>query len=330
MILAASSAAVAVMCITWARFKKPDILLTLSGAVAGLAAVSAGCDVFSESSAVLVGAMAGILATLGMEFLDKHTRIDDPVGVICMNGLAGAFGTWMVGLFSRQNGLFYGGGLYAFGIQFAGTAAVAAWTGLACLALLAVLNATDSLRVSFEEEEAGLDRVEHGIENSYADFMPSIDSVGTRKAAQEPPSASVPADVALTAHKTVPLHRPKITRIDILLNENRLERLKQALNHIGITGMTIFNVRGCGMQKGGTEFYRGVEVDMTLLPKVKVEVVVCKVLVETVVEAAKKVLFTGNIGDGKIFIYDVENVMKIRTDEEGFEALQDDIRPPER
>ncbi|MFT8888683.1 MAG: ammonium transporter [Ethanoligenens sp.] len=328
-ILSAAAAVVVSMCVTWLRFKKPDVVFTISGAVAGLAAISAGCDVVSPTGAVIIGALAGALTTFGMEFLDKHLHIDDPVGVICMNGLAGVFGTFMVGFFSTKDGLLFGGGLYTTGIQMLGIVAVGIWTAVSCLVVLSILNGMDTLRVTHEEELAGLDRVEHGIANSYADFMPSIEALEAAdkniRPRSEPPEGTIKTGEPF--HRPVRLLGSEITRIDILLNESRFEALKQELNHIGITGMTVFNVSGCGMQKGGKEFYRGVEVDMTLLPKLKVEIVVCKVPVELVIQTAKKALYTGNIGDGKIFVYSVENAIKVRTDEEGFDALQDDVHP---
>lgn len=328
-IFSSAAATVVAMCITWIRFKKPDVVLTLSGSVAGLAAILAGCDVVSQVGAVIIGGLAGALTVFGMEFLDKSAHVDDPVGVICMNGLSGALGTLLVGLFATKTGLFYGGGFYAVGIQLLGVVVISAWVGLSCLAILSILNNMDILRVSYEEEIAGLDRVEHGIENSYADFMPSIEALESAHKKVEQKPAQMAEAIRAAFHSSPSVYRlgAKITRIDILLNENKFEALKDALNHIGITGMTVFPVSGCGMQKGGKEFYRGVEVDATLLPKIKVEVVVCKVPVQDVVNAAKKVLYTGDIGDGKIFVYDVENVMKVRTDEEGFDALQDDFRP---
>ena len=113
----------------------------------------------------------------------------------------------------------------------------------------------------------------------------------------------------------------KMSKVDIITRPAMFEALKEALNDIGITGMTVTQVLGCGMQKGKTEMYRGVPLEINLLPKVKVETVVCEVPVEKVIEAAKKVLRTGAIGDGKIFVYPVENVIKIRTGEEGVKAL---------
>ena len=116
---------------------------------------------------------------------------------------------------------------------------------------------------------------------------------------------------------------PKFTKVEIICKEARLEDLKNAMLSIGITGMTVSHVMGCGIQKGKPEYYRGIQVETTLLPKVQVDIVVSKVPVRTVIETAKKVLYTGHIGDGKIFVYDVENVVKVRTGEEGYDALQD-------
>ncbi|MBQ6844456.1 MAG: P-II family nitrogen regulator, partial [Agathobacter sp.] len=101
------------------------------------------------------------------------------------------------------------------------------------------------------------------------------------------------------------------------------EHVKKALNELGVTGMTVTQVMGCGIQKGAGEMYRGVEMDLTLLPKVKLEVVVSKIPVDDVIEAVKKALYTGHIGDGKIFVYSVDRVVKVRTGEENEAALQD-------
>ncbi len=322
--LAASAGAAAAMLITWIRYRKPDVSVTLNGALGGLVAITAGCDVVSASGAVLTGIIAGFIVVFGIEFIDKKLKIDDPVGAVSVHGLAGAAGTVLVGIFSIQDGLLYGGGIRLLGIQFLGVGAVGLWVAVTMTIVFSIIKRTIGLRVTKEEEIAGLDIHEHGLSSSYADFMPVV--YGTSITHSH--LAEVPIEKAVTVEHagTIPASTGgiKMTKLEIITNPVKYELLKEALTSIGITGMTVTNVMGCGMQKGGTEFYRGLPVEMTLLPKVRIEVVVCKVPVEKVVEAAKKALYTGRIGDGKIFIYDVENVIKIRTGEEGFDALQDD------
>ena len=116
----------------------------------------------------------------------------------------------------------------------------------------------------------------------------------------------------------------KLTKVVIITKQERFEKLKLVLDKLGVTGMTVTQVLGYGMQKGSTDFYRGVPLEVTLLPQLKVEIIISKIPVETLVLAVKKCLFTGKIGDGMIFVYNVENVIKIRTNEEGYDALQDE------
>ncbi len=320
--MAAASAATVAMIITWLRYKKPDVSMTLNAALGGLVAITAGCDAVSAKGAVVIGIIAAFVLVFGIEFIDKVAKIDDPVGAIGVHGLCGATGTLLVGIFATDGGLLYGGGFNYLGIQLLGVVSVAAWVTVTMVIFFTIINKTVGLRVSREEEIAGLDIEEHGLVSSYADFMPILSiSENTDEA-------------AVTIDKAVPvIHKKsdspvgsdvKITKIEIVTKQTKFEALKEAMNSIGVTGMTVSNVLGCGMQKGGTEYYRGVEMEIKLLPKIRVEIVVCKIPVLTVINTAKKVLYTGNIGDGKIFVYDVENVLKVRTGEEGYDALQDD------
>lgn len=323
--LAAAAGATMTMIVSWIRYKKPDVSLTLNGALGGLVAITAGCDAVSPTGAVIIGAVAGVLIVWAVEFIDKVIKVDDPVGAVAVHCVCGAAGTIMVGLFSVSEGLFYGNGARLLGVQLLGVLTVAAWVTVTMLILFTILKKTVGLRVSPAEEIAGLDVEEHGLASAYADFMPSSGAI--LSASGEASEAPVPVDHAVpVVHKNaaVPASDAKITKVDILINEPKFEALKNALNDIGITGMTVSNVMGCGMQKGSTEFYRGVKLDVNLLPKVRVEIVVCKVPVQLVIDTAKKVLYTGKIGDGKIFVYDVENVVKVRTGEEGYPALQDE------
>lgn len=324
--LAAAAAATVGMIVTWLRYKKPDVSMTLNAALGGLVAITAGCDAVSPAGSVAIGAIAGFVIVFGIEFIDKVLKIDDPVGAIGVHFMCGATGTILVGVFALEGGLLYGGGFNYLGVQILGVLAVAAWVTIAMLIIFGLIKKTVGLRVSDAEEIAGLDIEEHGLVSSYADFMPLLSITETGE--------EVPTNIAVHIDDAVPTIRRKadatigsdvkMTKVEIVTKQAKFEALKVALNGIGITGMTVTNVLGCGMQKGSTEYYRGVEMDIKLLPKVRIEVVVCKIPVETVIETAKSVLYTGKIGDGKIFVYDVENVVKVRTGEEGYAALQDD------
>ncbi|PRR79524.1 ammonium transporter [Clostridium vincentii] len=315
--LSAATAATVTMIITWLRYKKPDISMTLNGALAGLVAITAGCDLVSPFGAFAIGVIAAFVVVFGIEFIDKTLKIDDPVGAIGVHGLCGATGTLLVGLFALDGGLFYGGGFEMLKIQFIGVVAVIAWVAITMTIVFTVISKTIGLRVSEHEEIVGLDIEEHGLASSYADFMPVDYSMNLSSTSNNTPSA-----VTNTVDKTsLPV---KMTKLSIIINQEKLDILKSALDSIGITGITVTQALGCGMQKGHTEFYRGVEFDTQLLPKIKVEVVVCKIPVDFVINTVKKVLGSGTIGDGKIFVYNIENVIKIRTGEEGYLALQDD------
>jgi Amt family ammonium transporter len=322
--LAAAVAAAVTMIITWVKYKKPDVSMTLNGALGGLVAITAGCDAVSPVGAAIIGVIAAFVIVYGIEFIDKTLKIDDPVGAIGVHGLCGAVGTILVGLLSLDGGLLYGGGIKMLMVQTLGVVSVAAWVAITMSILFTVIKNTIGLRVSEEEEITGLDVVEHGLLSSYADFMPTYSGMGSIDNYNS--SEIVPQKVAIPVKviKTEATNGVKITKIVMIINQNKFETLKAAMGEIDVTGMTVINVLGCGMQKGYTEYYRGVKVDMNLLPKLQVEIVVSKVPVETVIETAKKALYTGRIGDGKIFVYDVENAVKIRTGEEGYDALQED------
>lgn len=321
--IAAATAATITMFVTWARYKKPDVSMTLNGVLAGLVAITAGCDAVSPAGAFAIGAIAGVLVVFGIEFIDKVLKIDDPVGAIGVHGLCGAFGTIATGLFALDGGLFYGGGSHFLLVQILGVVAVILWVGITMTIVFTVIKHTIGLRVAPAEEIAGLDVVEHGLSSSYADFMPA--AIAPTRAPSVSIEQAIPVEVHTTAvtDTTVPT-QTKITKIDIVCNQTKFNDLKAAMNKIGVSGMTVTHVLGCGLQKGSTEYYRGVELEMNLLPKLKVEIVICKVPVRTVIETAKKALYTGQIGDGKIFVYAVENVVRIRTSDEGYIALQDE------
>lgn len=336
--LSAATATVAVMLLTWIRYKKPDVSMTLNGSLAGLVAITAGTDVVTPAGAFMIGLIAGIIVVFGIEFIDKVVKIDDPVGAIGVHGFCGAAGTLMVGLFSAADytyaggtltmpkGLFYGGGLKLLSIQILGVGSVILWVAVTMTIVFTLIRLTVGLRVTPEEEILGLDISEHGLESAYADFISfntnGITSMnGAASAGEIPVDAAIP--IQLVTAKPVPASDVKMTKVDIITKQNKFEELKNAMDKIGITGMTVTNVLGYGIQGGRHEFYRGIKIDTILLPKIKVEIVVSKVPVRTVIETAKGVLYTGHIGDGKIFVYDVENVVKVRTGEEGHDALQD-------
>jgi Amt family ammonium transporter len=324
--LAAAAGAAAVMIVTWIRYKGPDVSMTLNGVLAGLVGITAGCDAVSAAGAVAIGLISGVAVVVGIEIIDKHFKVDDPVGAVGVHCVCGAVGTLCVGLFAIDGGLFYGGGAGFLGVQAIGVIAVAAWVTIAMLITFSATKAIVGLRVTKEEEIEGLDVHEHGIESSYADFMP-ISAARPEAPASAPIEAAIPVtdtrDAAGAAEKDAE-KGPKMTKISIITRQSMFEALEAAMSAIGITGMTMTNILGYGTQKGHPEFYRGVELQARLLPKIRVEIIVCKVPVRTVIETAKKALYTGSIGDGKIFVYDVENVIRVRTGEEGYDALQDD------
>ncbi len=336
--LAAAVATVTVMCITWVRYKKPDVSMTLNGSLAGLVAITAGCDAVTPVGAAIIGIIAGFVVVFGIEFVDQKLKVDDPVGAVGVHGLCGLTGTLLTGVFAyyltddlgQPLGLLYGGGVHFLGVQVLGIVSVLAWVGVTMVIIFQAIKHTIGLRVTEAEEISGLDLPEHGLTSAYADFMPVPTTVlGTRAgeaAALANQTAAPAAAVPVTRVQTEQAEgRPTaIHKVVIITNQSRFEALKNAMNEIGVTGMTVIQAAGCGMQKGAPEYYRGVPVEATLLPKVKLELVVSAVPVETVVEAARRALYTGHIGDGKIFVYDVADVIKIRTGETGYDALQDD------
>lgn len=332
--IAPAIATVVCMIFTWIKYGKPDVSMCLNASLAGLVAITAGCDVTDALGSIIIGAVAGVLVVFGVWFLDYKLHIDDPVGAVAVHMFNGIWGTIAVGLFATTTapgsefcGLFYGGGFKLLGLQLLGVLSVGAWTAVTITITFFIIKATVGLRVSEEEEITGLDATEHGLPSAYADFMPAIDGYGADIDIPVTGSASVDDSVPVvlksdSGSKAIGSD-VKMTKIEILMKQDRFEKLKVAMMSIGITGMTVTHVLGCGVQKGKPEYYRGVINEATLLPKVQVEIVVCKVPVKTVIETAKKVLYTGHIGDGKIFVYDVENVVKVRTGEEGYDALQD-------
>ena len=323
---------------TWLRYGKPDVSMTYNAALAGLVGITAGCDAVDPLGAAIMGIVFGLVIVLAVEFFDKVAKIDDPVGAISVHGVCGALGTILTGLFatgvSTEKGVFYGGGFHFFGVQCLGVAATAVWTIVTITIVFQVLKHTIGLRVSPEEEVKGLDITEHGLPTAYGGFAFAYDDTpdgaavlnpAAPAAAPVPVQEAVPVEV-VTAPADAVSASPgvKMTKVDILCKMERFDALKRAMFDIGITGMTAINVMGCGEQRGKTEgYFRGARVEATMLPSIQVSIVVCRLPVRLVVETAKKVLYTGHIGDGKIFIYDVENVIKVRTGEEGYGALQE-------
>ena len=315
--MAAAAGSTATMIYTWVRYGKPDVSMTLNGVLAGLVAITAGCDVVSPAGALIIGLLAGVLVVVAVEFFDQKLKIDDPVGAISVHGVCGAFGTIVTGLFATKDGLFYGAGSSFLMTQIIGVVTVAIYVAVAMTIIFGVLDKLIGLRVSEAEEIKGLDMEEHGLLSSYADFMPTVEEMPSVTTTYVAPAAVTAPSVAASAGEH------KLSKVCIITSQNRFEALKAALDKLGITGMTVTKVLGYGIQKGQTEMYRGAEVAAHLLPKVKVELIVSAIPVADVVNTAKAVLYTGKYGDGKIFVYNVEDVVKIRTGETGFDALQD-------
>ena len=335
--VAPAVATVTCMIFTWIRYGKPDVSMCLNASLAGLVGITAPCDVTDAFGATMIGIVSGLLVVFGVWLLDYKLHVDDPVGAVAVHMMNGIWGTIAVGLFATSSapgyaialeggsikgeGLFYGGGFTQLGLQLLGFVSVAAWAAVCMVIVFTVIKATIGLRASKEEEIRGLDIMEHGLSSAYAGFefggMDFVDG-DADVIGSESMEASVPALVKTSDAGD----GKKITKVEILMKQERFERFKKAMNDIGVTGMTVTQVLGCGTQKGITTRYRGAELDVILLPKMKVEVIVSAVPVEDVIEAARKALYTGNIGDGKIFVYDVENVVKVRTGEAGFDALQ--------
>ena len=319
------------MIFTWIKNGKPDVSMCLNASLAGLVGITAGCDSLDAIGATVVGVVSGILVVVAVEFLDLKLHIDDPVGAVGVHLVNGVWGTLAVGLLANPeapaglNGLIYTGSAVLLGKQTVGILAILAWTAVTMTITFLIIKKTVGLRVSAEEEIKGLDSTEHGLPSAYADFVPAVESLDYGYESAVAVSGEVPMAEAVPVKK-VPAFEdgtPKFTKVEIICKEARLETLKNAMMDIGITGMTVSHVLGCGAQKGKPEYYRGVQVEANLLPKVQIDIVVSKIPVRQVIETAKKVLYTGHIGDGKIFVYDVENVVKVRTGEEGYDALQD-------
>ena len=329
--IAPAVATVTCMIFTWIKNGKPDVSMCLNASLAGLVGITAGCDALDAFGSLVVGVVSGILVVAVVEFLDLKLHIDDPVGAVGVHMANGIWGTLAVGLLASPDapaglsGLFYTGSVKLIGVQLLGISVIILWTAITMFITFKVIKATVGLRASAEEEITGLDATEHGLPNSYADF-----AVAPHMEYNPDAPVAVLGDVPVSDAvevKKVPTFSEestnKFTKIEIICKERMLEALKNSLIDIGITGMTVSHVMGCGIQKGKPEYYRGVELEPSLMPKIQVDIVVAKVPVRQVIETAKKVLYTGHIGDGKIFVYDVENVVKVRTGEEGYDALQD-------
>ena len=335
--VAPAVATVTCMIFTWVRYGKPDVSMCLNASLAGLVGITAPCDVTDAFGATMIGIVSGLLVVFGVWLLDYKLHVDDPVGAVAVHMMNGIWGTIAVGLFATSSapgyaialeggsikgeGLFYGGGFTQLGLQLLGFVSVAAWAAVCMVIVFTVIKATIGLRASKEEEIRGLDIMEHGLSSAYAgfefggmDFVDGdVDVIGS-----ESMEASVPALVKTSDAGD----GKKITKVEILMKQERFERFKKAMNDIGVTGMTVTQVLGCGTQKGAPEYYRGVPMDIQLLPKTQVEMVISSVPVMDVINATRKALYTGHIGDGKIFVYDVEDVVKVRTGESGYDALQ--------
>ena len=319
------------MIFTWIKNGKPDVSMCINASLAGLVGITAGCDALDAVGSTVVGIVSGFLVVFVVELLDIKLHIDDPVGAVGVHLANGIWGTVAVGLLANPaapaglKGLLYTGSFRLLGVQLLGITAILLWTAIMMTATFFIIKKTIGLRVSEEEEIKGLDKTEHGLPSAYADFVPAVESIdyGYENAVavtgDTPPAEAIPVKKMPSFNDVV----PKLTKIEIICKEPRFEALKNAMMDIGITGMTVSHVLGCGAQKGQPEYYRGVQVEANLLPKIQVDIVVSKVPVRSVIETAKKVLYTGHIGDGKIFVYDVENAVKVRTGEEGYDALQD-------
>lgn len=338
--IAPATSTVVCMIYTWIKNKKPDVSMCLNASLAGLVAVTAGCNAIDMVGSLIIGIVSGILVVVAVIVVDVKLHIDDPVGAVAVHLVNGVWGTLAAGLFATStsaagidgpiyaliHGTSFAEGMKVFGIQLLGIICILAWTIGTMTLIFFVIKKTIGLRVSEEEELRGLDITEHGLPSAYADFVPAVENVAYPKAITV--SGDVPVSEAVKVRREPVFaesgsNGPKFTKVEIVCRERMLESLKDAMMKIGITGMTVSHVMGCGAQKGQPEYYRGVKVEPTLLPKIQVDIVVSKVPVREVIETAKKVLYTGHIGDGKIFVYDVENVVKVRTGEEGYAALQD-------
>ncbi len=349
--VAPAVATVTCMIFTWVKYGKPDVSMCLNASLAGLVGITAGCDVMDCFGSIMVGIVSGVLVCFGVWLLDYKLHIDDPVGAVAVHMMNGIWGTIAVGLFAtssapgyaiqveaggiKTEGLFYGGGVRQLGLQCLGVITVAAWAAVTIAITFAIIKKTLGLRASEQEEILGLDITEHGLVSSYADFAPAMGDMSASELAkvetkdtkvETVPTKKVPVDEAIKVENySVPSvdNKPKLTKIVVIFKQQKLQHFIEAMEAIDVKGITVTNVLGCGMQNGRLNYYRGTTVEMNLLPKVKAEIAVCAVPVDKVINAAKSSLYTGQYGDGKMFIYDIENVIKIRTGEEGYDALQD-------
>ena len=337
--IAPAIATVVCMVFTWVKYGKPDVSMCLNASLAGLVAITAPCDVTDAAGAIVIGAVAGFLVIFGVWLLDYKLHVDDPVGAVAVHMMNGIWGTIAVGLFATSSapessidGLFYGGGFHQLGLQLIGVAAVAAWAAVCITITFVVVKSTIGLRVTEEEEIVGLDATEHGLASAYSGFsimdvsntmMMDINENTNLGTEAYENASQAQRDAAVKVVSTVPQTSTGMYKVVIVAKLSRYDKLRKAMNELGVTGMTVTQVMGCGIQRGAGEKYRGVEMDATLLPKVKLEIIVGNIPVDQVIEAAKKSLYTGHIGDGKIFVYDVAKVVKIRTGEEDLSALLD-------
>ena len=331
------AAMVVCMIFTWVKYGKPDVSMCLNASLAGLVAITAPCDVVDAAGSVIIGVVAGLLVVFGVWFCDNVAHVDDPVGAVAVHCLNGIWGTIAVGLFATKTapectlkGLFYGGGFHQLGLQLLGVVSVMAWTIVTMTIVFKIIDKTVGLRVSEEEEIVGLDSKEHGLASAYAGFSLMDITEGSMSVNENTELGENDYDEASDVQRaasvkvTTPVDPSTgIHKVVIIAKLSRYEKLKTALNDLGVTGMTVTQVMGCGVQKGAGEKYRGVEMDVTVLPKVKVEVIVGSISVEKVIDTVKRTLYTGHVGDGKIFVYNVQKVVKVRTGEEDYEALKD-------
>ncbi|CZQ96894.1 ammonium transporter [Trichococcus ilyis] len=322
--LSAVTATLVTLLFTWAKYGKPDVSMTLNGSLAGLVAITAGCAVVSPFGAIAIGFIAGFAIVLAVEFIDQKVKIDDPVGAFSVHGVNGALGTILVGIFATDGGLLYGGGLNLLGVQTLGVASVAAYTAGSMYVVFKVIQQTMGLRVTAEEEIVGMDVAEHGLTSSYHDFVATTAFEDYVTDNNKPAAVPAVQEVDLSKIGSFKLSDSGYTmnKVDIIANPDKLERLKAELNAIGVTGMTVTSVHGYGLQKGQQTFYRGAKADGNLLPKVRIETIISEVPVEEVIRAARRALYTGHVGDGKVFVSPVADAFRISNSDSGAAALK--------
>lgn len=322
---------------TWIKYGKPDVAMTLNASLGGLVAVTAGCDAVDAVGSMIIGVLAGLMVPFLTWLLDYKLHVDDPVGAVPVHLGCGFLGTVCVGLFACRTdtmpeavGLFYGGGWHQLGIQLLGLLAIGLWTAATISLAFFTIQKTVGLRVTPHEEITGLDLQEHGLETAYAGFVMETERLNGVPELQE--ETAVTAAVAAPAEDAVPaVMMPAaaegLAKVSIVTSMDKFENLKTELEKTGIGGMTVSNVMGMGVQHGQTTWYRGAQVKSRLLPKMQADVVVSKIPVEDVVAAARRALYTGNIGDGKIFVYPVAQVVRISTGARGAQALDYETGP---